>query len=60
MFSGVTSGSNDWVPAGIGANANFEVGSNLYNLKIRNQISSYSGLTNLSGKFYLVLQMVLY
>jgi hypothetical protein len=23
MFSGVTSGSNDWVPAGIGANANF-------------------------------------
>jgi hypothetical protein len=38
----------------------FEVGSNLYNLKIRNQISSYSGLTNLSGKFYLVLQMVLY
>jgi uncharacterized delta-60 repeat protein len=27
------------------------VGSNLYNLKIRNQITSYSGITNLSGKF---------
>ena len=52
MFSGVTSGTNDWVPAGAGANGNFfEVGSNLYNLKIRNQITSYSGVTNLSGKF---------
>jgi len=52
MFSGVTSGTNDWVPAGAGVNGNFfEVGSNLYNLKIRNQITSYSGVTNLSGKF---------
>jgi len=52
MFSGVTSGTNDWVPAGAGANGNFfEVGSNLYNLKIRNQITSYSGVTNLSGLF---------
>lgn len=52
MFSGVTSGTNDWVPAGAGANGNFfEVGSNLYNLKIRNQITSYSGVTNLTGKF---------
>ena len=52
MFSGVTSGSNDWVPAGAGPNGNFfEVGSNLYNLKIRNQITSYSGVTNLTGKF---------
>jgi hypothetical protein len=52
MFSGVTGGSNDWVPAGAGPNGNFfEVGSNLYNLKIRNQITSYSGVTNLTGKF---------
>jgi hypothetical protein len=52
MFSGVTSGSDDWVPAGIDGNANFfEVGSNLHNLKIRNQITSYSGVTNLTGKF---------
>lgn len=52
MFSGVTSGSNDWVPAGPNGNGNFfEVGSNLYNLKIRNQITSYSGVTNLTGKF---------
>ena len=52
MFSGVTSGTNDWVPAGVGANGNFfEVGSNLYNLKIRNKITEYSGITNLTGKF---------
>jgi len=52
MLSGVTTGTNDWVPAGTGGNANFfEVGSNLYNLKIRNQITSYGGLTNLTGKF---------
>jgi hypothetical protein len=52
MFSGVTSGTNDWVPAGPSGNANFfEVGSNLYNLKIRNQITSYSGVTNMSGLF---------
>jgi hypothetical protein len=52
MFSGVTSGTNDWVPAGSGANGNFfEVGSNLYNLKIRNKITSYNNLSNLSGKF---------
>ena len=52
MFSGVTTGTNDWVPAGLGGNGNFfEVGSNLYNLKIRNKITSYSGVTNLSGKF---------
>ena len=52
MFSGVTSGSNDWVAAGPNGNGNFfEVGSNLYNLKIRNQITSYSGVTNLTGKF---------
>jgi len=52
MFSGITSSTSEWTPAGPGGNANFfEVGSNLYDLKIRNQITSYSGLTNLSGKF---------
>ena len=52
MFSGVTTGGNDWVPAGSNGNASFfEVGSNLYNLKIRNQITAYSGVTNLTGKF---------
>jgi hypothetical protein len=52
MFSGVTSGSNDWVPAGAGPNGNFfEVGSNLYQLKIRDKITSYGGVSNLTGKF---------
>lgn len=51
MFSGVTSGTNDWTPAGSGGNANFfEVGSNLYQLRIRDKITSYSGVTDLSGK----------
>jgi hypothetical protein len=48
-FSGVTTSTPEWVTgstAGV-----FEVGSNLYNLKIRNQITSYSGVTNLAGKF---------
>ena len=52
MFSGITSSSANWTPAGPGGNATFfEVGSNLYDLKIRNQITAYSGVTNLSGKF---------
>jgi hypothetical protein len=52
MFSGVTTGTNDWTPAGTGGNANFfEVGSNLYQLKIRDKITSYSGVTNLNGLF---------
>lgn len=51
MFSGVTSSSSNWTPAGSGPNANFfEVGSNLYDLKIRNQITSYGG-GSLVGKF---------
>ena len=51
-FSGVTSSTNNWTPAGTGTTANFfEAGSNLYNLKLRNQITAYSGITNLSGKF---------
>ena len=52
FFSGGTSGSPTWVPAGTGNTANyFEIGSNLYDLKIRNQITQYNGLSNLAGKF---------
>lgn len=52
MFSGVTSSIRKWTSAGTGGNSNFfEVGSNLYDLKIRNQITAYSGVTDLSGKF---------
>lgn len=52
FFSGSTAGSPTWVPAGTGNTANyFEIGSNLYDLKIRNQITSYNGLSNLVGKF---------
>ena len=51
-FSGVTSSTNNWTPAGTGTTANFfEAGSNLYDLKLRNKITAYSGITNLSGKF---------
>jgi len=54
FFSGVTSG--DYVPFVDPLNSTsggtyFEVGSNLYNLKIRNQITHYNGVNNLSGKF---------
>lgn len=52
FFSGSTSGSPTWVPAGTGNTSNyFEIGSNLYNLKIRNQITHYNGTNNLSGLF---------
>lgn len=52
MFSGVTTGTNDWTPAGPGGNSNFfEVGSNLNQLKIRDKITAYSGVTNLDGLF---------
>lgn len=51
-FSGVTLSTTEWTPAGTGDTANFfEVGSNLYDLKIRNKIISYNNITNLSGKF---------
>lgn len=51
-LSGTSQSTNNWTPAGTGTTANFfEVGSNLYDLKIRHQITAYSGLTNLSGKF---------
>jgi hypothetical protein len=51
-FSGVTTSTSEWTPAGTGTTSNFfEVGSNLYDLKLRNRILSYNGLSNLSGKF---------
>lgn len=50
FFSGGTSGSPTWVPSNNNP-AYFEVGSNLYDLKIRNQITHYNGLSNLSGLF---------
>jgi hypothetical protein len=54
MFSGITSSTSEWTPAGTGGNASFfEVGSNLYDLRLRNQITKYQGQTGsgLSGKF---------
>lgn len=54
MFSGVTSSTSEWTPAGPGLNSSFfEVGSNLYDLQIRNKITKYQGQSgvNLSGKF---------
>jgi hypothetical protein len=54
LFSGVTTSSSEWTPSGPGGNANFfEVGSNLYDLKIRNQITKYQGVegASLAGKF---------
>jgi hypothetical protein len=53
-FSGVTASSNGWTPAGTGTTANFfEVGSNLYDLQIRNKITKYEGVSGsgLVGKF---------
>lgn len=54
MFSGITSSTSEWTPAGPGGNANFfEVGSNLYDLRLRNRITKYEGQTGsgLVGKF---------
>ena len=53
FFSGSTAGAPTWVPSGpSGTSATyFEVGSNLYNLKIRDKITHYNGLNNLVGKF---------
>jgi len=50
-FSGVTTSTSGWTQSGPTTPTFFEVGSNLYDLKVRNKITSYSGLTNLSGKF---------
>ncbi len=53
-FSGVTTSTNEWTPAGTGTTANFfEVGSNLYDLRLRNRITQYEGISGagLAGKF---------
>jgi len=53
-FTGVTSSTDEWTPAGTGTTANFfEVGSNLYDLRLRNQITEYQGASGagLVGKF---------
>ena len=53
-FSGITTSTSEWTPAGPGGSANFfEVGSNLYDLRLRNQITKYQGQTGagLNGKF---------
>jgi hypothetical protein len=50
-FTGGTSGSPTWVDSGNATSGYFEVGSNLNQLKIRDKIISYSGVTNLTGKF---------
>lgn len=50
-FTGGTAGSPTWVESNNITPGYFEVGSNLYQLKIRDKIISYSGQTNLSGLF---------
>lgn len=54
-YSGVTTSTNEWTPAGTGATeaSYFEVGSNLYDLAIRNQITKYQDISGagLAGKF---------
>ena len=50
-FSGVTTSTSGWTQSGPTTPTFFEVGSNLYDLKIRNKITAYSGVTNLTGKF---------
>lgn len=53
-FSGVTTSTTEWTPAGTGTTANFfEVGSNLYDLRLRNRITQYEGTSGagLVGKF---------
>ena len=54
MFSGNTQSTSEWTPAGTGGNANFfEVGSNLYDLRLRNRLTKYEGVSGagLIGKF---------
>jgi len=54
-FSGVTTSTSEWTPAGTGVTEQtfFEVGSNLYDLRLRNRITKYEGQTGgaLTGKF---------
>lgn len=46
-FSGVTTSTAEWTPAGTGATelTFFEVGSNLYDLRLRNRITQYEGVS---------------
>jgi hypothetical protein len=46
-FSGVTTSTSEWTPAGTGATelTFFEVGSNLYDLRLRNRITQYEGVS---------------
>jgi hypothetical protein len=52
-FSGTSASSPGWTPAGVGSPTYFEVGSNLYDLQLRNRITKYEGLSgsSLVGKF---------
>jgi hypothetical protein len=53
-YSGVTTSTDEWVSAGTGATADyFEVGSNLYDLAIRNKLTKYQDISGagLNGKF---------
>ena len=54
-FSGITTSTSEWTPAGTGVTEQtfFEVGSNLYDLRLRNRITKYEGQTggSLTGKF---------
>jgi hypothetical protein len=53
-FSGITTSTQEWTPAGTGATANFfEVGSNLYDLRLRNRLTEYEGTSGagLVGKY---------
>jgi hypothetical protein len=53
-FSGVTTSTTNWTPAGTGTTSTFfEVGSNLYDLRLRNRITQYENIngSGLQGKF---------
>jgi hypothetical protein len=54
-YSGNTTSTSEWTPAGTGATEStyFEVGSNLFDLRLRNRITQYEGESgaNLVGKF---------
>ena len=54
FYSGITTSTSEWTPAGTGSTSGFfEVGSNLYDLRLRNKITKYEGQTGsgLVGKF---------
>jgi hypothetical protein len=45
-FSGITTSTPEWTPAGTGGTATFfEVGSNLYDLRLRNRLTEYQGVS---------------